>query len=204
MSNWSLDDFKTIIKKARNKGQVKGGGELRYLSQTNLISSSKDYLLFPIRFHNFYFFGCITLQYPLETHLQFCAFCFNNCFCRFTKFYLIACSPSNVCSRNCERLVIPVGDEQGAWGPIICFIYPKLGNIHFAEVIVTLKQLFLLYINSFFPQLPGVDPNDPSLKDFLASLQGQSEVCFGLKLQNLLLFTSILIIVLFLLNTPFF
>ena len=26
-------------------------------------------------------------------------------------------------------------------------------------------------------QLPGVDPNDPSVKDLLASLQGQSEVC---------------------------
>ena len=27
-------------------------------------------------------------------------------------------------------------------------------------------------------QLPGVDPNDPNVKDLLASLPGQSEVCF--------------------------
>jgi hypothetical protein len=29
----------------------------------------------------------------------------------------------------------------------------------------------------FILQLPGVDPNDPSVKELLASLQGQSEVC---------------------------
>lgn len=34
-----------------------------------------------------------------------------------------------------------------------------------------------IIVLSFFQQLPGVDPNDPSLKDLLASLQGESEVC---------------------------
>jgi hypothetical protein len=28
-------------------------------------------------------------------------------------------------------------------------------------------------------QLPAVDPNDPSVKDLLASLHGQGEVCFS-------------------------
>ncbi|CAL9089031.1 unnamed protein product, partial [Musa textilis] len=41
------------------------------------------------------------------------------------------------------------------------------------------------FVSSILNSLPGVDPNDPSLKDFLASLQGQSEVCFVLKLRNL-------------------
>ncbi|WOK98809.1 hypothetical protein Cni_G07521 [Canna indica] len=31
------------------------------------------------------------------------------------------------------------------------------------------------FVSSILNSLPGVDPNDPSLKDFLASLQGQSE-----------------------------
>ncbi|KAL5754447.1 hypothetical protein ACOSP7_022667 [Xanthoceras sorbifolium] len=29
--------------------------------------------------------------------------------------------------------------------------------------------------NALLPQLPGVDPNDPSVKDVLASMQNQSE-----------------------------
>jgi hypothetical protein len=35
---------------------------------------------------------------------------------------------------------------------------------------------FALSNNSLFLQLPGVDPNDPSVKDLLASMQNQSEV----------------------------
>lgn len=40
-------------------------------------------------------------------------------------------------------------------------------------------------------QLPGVDPNDPSVKDLLASLQGQSEVCLWL---NIFFFPETIII----------
>jgi len=36
--------------------------------------------------------------------------------------------------------------------------------------------LFALNNNSLLLQLPGVDPNDPSVKDLLASMQNQSEV----------------------------
>lgn len=32
-------------------------------------------------------------------------------------------------------------------------------------------------------QLPGVDPNDPSVKDLLASMQNESEVSFSLALK---------------------
>jgi hypothetical protein len=35
---------------------------------------------------------------------------------------------------------------------------------------------FQYHNNLLFPQLPGVDPNDPSVKDLLASMQSQSEV----------------------------
>nr|GMD53387.1 26S proteasome non-ATPase regulatory subunit 4 homolog [Ipomoea batatas] len=32
------------------------------------------------------------------------------------------------------------------------------------------------FVSSILASLPGVDPNDPSVKDLLASMQGQSEV----------------------------
>jgi len=33
------------------------------------------------------------------------------------------------------------------------------------------------FVTSILNSLPGVDPNDPSVKDLLASLHGQGEVC---------------------------
>lgn len=41
--------------------------------------------------------------------------------------------------------------------------------------------LFLMIV--MLVQLPGVDPNDPSVKDLLASMQNQSEVGFNLVLK---------------------
>ncbi|KAG6504067.1 hypothetical protein ZIOFF_036393 [Zingiber officinale] len=41
------------------------------------------------------------------------------------------------------------------------------------------------FVASVITSLPGVDPNDPSLKDLLASLEGQSEVSFFFKTRAL-------------------
>ena len=48
-------------------------------------------------------------------------------------------------------------------------------NIDWSAVFCALSE------NSWVLQLPGVDPNDPSVKDLLASMQNQSEVSLSMK-----------------------
>jgi len=50
------------------------------------------------------------------------------------------------------------------------YIFCSLNTVYSCTVIFARSN------NSFLLQLPGVDPNDPSVKDLLASMQNQSEV----------------------------
>jgi len=46
----------------------------------------------------------------------------------------------------------------------------------FYNAVYSCTVFFARSNNSLLLQLPGVDPNDPSVKDLLASMQNQSEV----------------------------
>lgn len=94
------------------------------------------------------------------------------------------CSSSIVCTGQYKGLVKPVRYEQVVGWPVFCVFYPCIGmfvtacTYHFISSFLSSPGKWGI---KWFPwifnlQLPGVDPNDPSVKDLLASMQSQTEV----------------------------
>lgn len=54
-------------------------------------------------------------------------------------------------------------------------VYIRIGCT-FIELYMTSYDVNFVNISHFIMQLPGVDPNDPSVRDVLASLEAEEEV----------------------------
>lgn len=108
-------------------------------------------------------------------------------FCTYKKkLSLGCCSSSIVCTGQYKGLVKPVRYEQVVGWPVFCVFHPCIGmfatacTYHYVSSFLSSPEKWGIkwfpWIFNIILQLPGVDPNDPSVKDLLASMQSQTEV----------------------------
>lgn len=119
-----------------------------------------------------------------------------------TDAYCLICSSTIVCGRRCKRSIRPGRYGQAVGRSVICVINScfrmsiffilifffimnkrklcrgklKYQNGEKREPKYFIFQESHLYLLMLVLQLPGVDPNDPSVKDLLASMQNQPDV----------------------------
>lgn len=131
---------------------------------------------------------------PMSKLLFFICICrFNSVIDLFLFFILIkkklsfgCCSSSIVCTGQYKGLVKPVRYEQVVGWPVFCVFHPCIGMLatactyHFVSSFLSSPEKWGIkwfhWIFNIILQLPGVDPNDQSVKDLLASMQSQTEV----------------------------